>query len=288
MDVRLYASVDDFRDVAVDIYRGNPVDANLELMVLGGRAVDRNPAPLLVTVWNEGTPVGAAFQTLHSPLLCAGLPEASVVGLVAEIVGMQPSLNGVRGPRTVATTFAAAWRAATGVLSVVSAEEQLYRLEGLHPPTAVAGEFRTARDDDRDIIADWLHRFRAELFGVVADRAVDVRQVRTANDGPDEFLLWTLDNIPVSMAGVRLPIAGVSRLGPIYTPTDQREHGYGAAAGAAAAAWALEAGADEVVLFADLSNRRINATYQRMGFRPVREFVRIDFSAPDNAPTTAV
>src|SRR5271156_6563540 len=136
MEVRLHDSVDDFREVAVDIYRCNPVEATVELMVLRGRVVDRNPAPLLVTVWNAGAPVGAAFQTLHSPLLCAGLPEATVADVVAEIVGIQPSLNGVGGPRALATKFAAAWRAATGVLSAVSAEEQLYRLERLHPPTA--------------------------------------------------------------------------------------------------------------------------------------------------------
>jgi predicted GNAT family acetyltransferase len=288
MEVRLHDSVDDFREAAVDIYRCNPVEATVELMVLRGHVVDRNPAPLLVTVWNGGAAVGAAFQTLHSPLLCAGLPEATVADVVAEIVRIQPNLNGVRGPRAIAMKFAAAWRAATGMLSAVSAEEQLYRLERLHPPTAVAGEARTARDGDRDMLADWLNRFRAEAFGVVADPAVDARQVRTAKEGPDEFLLWMLDNNPVSMAGVRLPTAGVSRIGPIYTPTDRRRHGYGAAAGAAAAVWALEAGADEVVLFADLANRRINAIYQRMGFRPVSEFVRIDFSVPDNGPNSAV
>ena len=152
-------------------------------------------------------------------------------------------------------------------------------------PTAMQDVLGT---DTTGALADWLNRFRAEAFGVIADPAVDSRQVRTAKEGPDEFLLWTLDNIPVTMAGVRLPTAGVSRLGPIYTPTDRRGHGYGAAAGAAAAAWALKAGADEVVLFAELANRRINAIYQRMGFRPVSEFVRIDFSVPDDGPTNAV
>jgi len=285
MEVRLHDSVDDFREVAVDICRCNPVEATVELMVLCGGVVDRNPAPLLVTVWNGGAAVGAAFQTLHSPLLCAGLPEAAVADVVAEIAGRRPSLNGVRGPRAIATKFAAAWRAATGMLGAVSAEEQLYRLDRLHPPTAVAGESRTARDGDRDMLDDWLNRFRAEAFGLVADPAVDARRVRTAKEGPDEFLLWMLDKIPVSLAGVRMPTAGVSRIGPIYTPTDRRGHGYGAAAGAAAAAWALQAGAEEVVLFADLANRRINETYQRLGFRPVSKFVRIDFSVPDNGPT---
>jgi predicted GNAT family acetyltransferase len=77
---------------------------------------------------------------------------------------------------------------------------------------------------------------------------------------------------------VRSPTAGVSRIGPVYTPTDTRGHGYGSAVTAAAAAWALEAGGDEVVLFTDLANPVANAVYQRIGFRPVSDFVRIDFS----------
>jgi RimJ/RimL family protein N-acetyltransferase len=283
MEVRLHDSVEDFRRVAVDIYRCNPVEATVELMVLRGTLVDRNPAPLLVTVWDSGAAVGAAFQTLRSPLLCTGLTEATVVDVVAKVVGIRPNMNGVRGPRGIATKFAAAWRAATGVLSTVNAEERLHRLDRLDPPTGVAGESRPARD----VVTDWLNRFRAEALGVVAEPVVDARNVRTAKEPPDEFLLWTLDSHPVSMAGVRLPTAGVSRLGPVYTPTDKRGHGYGSAATAAAAAWALEAGAHEVVLFTDPANLAANSVYQRIGFRPVSEFLRIDFSVPvDNSPTT--
>lgn len=288
MEVRLHDTVDDFRRVAVDIYRCNPVEATVELMVLGGTLVDRNPAPLLVTVWDGGTAVGAAFQTLRSPLLCTGLPEATTIDVVNEIVGKQLNLNGVHGPRAVATKFAAAWRAATGALSAVSAEERLHRLDRWEPPTTVAGESRPARDDEADVVENWLSRFRAEALGVAADPAVDARNVRTAKEPPDALLLWMVDGHPVSMTGVRLPTAGVSRVGPAYTPTERRGHGYGSAATAAAAAWALQAGAEEVVLFTDLSNPVTNAIYHRIGFRPVSDFVRIDFAVSDTEPTNAV
>jgi GNAT superfamily N-acetyltransferase len=280
MEVRLHDNVDDFRSVAVDIYRRDPVQATVELMVLRGSLVDRNPAPLLVTVWNGGAAVGAAFQTLRSPLLCSGLPEAAISDVVAEIVSVRRNLNGVHGPRGIATKFAAAWCGATGVLSTVSAQERLHRLDRFQPPTAVAGEPRLADQGDTAVLADWLNRFRAEALGVVADPAADVRHVRTAKELPDEFLLWTFDSHPVSMAGARSPTAGVSRIGPVYTPTDRRGHGYGAAVTAVAAAWALDGGADEVVLFTDVANPVSNAVYQRIGFRPVSDFVRINFSVP--------
>jgi len=48
--------------------------------------------------------------------------------------------------------------------------------------------------------------------------------------------------------------------------------GYGAAA-----SWALQAGAEHVVLITDLSNPISNAIYPRIGFRPVYDAVEIAF-----------
>jgi GNAT superfamily N-acetyltransferase len=278
MHVRLHAGIDDFRSVALDIYRRDPIEATVELMVLCGRLVDVNPAPSLVTVWEGGVAVGAAFQTLRSPLLAGGLPESTIDHVVAELGSARPDLNGIHGPRRVATKFGEAWRVATGAVGTESAQERLHRLDGLRSPAAVAGRVRRAGDADEELIGSWLNRFRAEALGVVV--APGARHVRTAKEWPDEFILWTVDGEPVSMAGIRLPIAGVSRLGPVYTPVDHRGHGYAAAATAAAAGWALDAGARDVVLFTDLTKPAVNAVYQRIGFVPVGDFMRIDFSGP--------
>jgi predicted GNAT family acetyltransferase len=47
---------------------------------------------------------------------------------------------------------------------------------------------------------------------------------------------------------------------------------------AAAADWALRAAATEVVLFTDPDNPASNAAYRSIGFRPVSDYARIDFS----------
>jgi RimJ/RimL family protein N-acetyltransferase len=277
MEVRLHGSVADFRSVAVDVYRSDPVTATVELMVLCSRLVDRNPAPLLITVWSCGEAVGAAFQTLHSPLLCSGLPESAIDSTVAEIARLRPDLNGVGGPHRIATSFAAGWRAATGAVGAVRMRQRLHRLEELCPPAKVAGVARPAERADERLVSNWLNRFRTEALGQVVDTAVDPRQVRTAKESPDEVLLWTVAGDPVSLAGVRLPTLGVSRIGPVYTPPEMRGHGYGSAVTAAAAAWARRADAREAVLFTDPANPAANAAYRRIGFQPVSDFVRIDF-----------
>lgn len=75
----------------------------------------------------------------------------------------------------------------------------------------------------------------------------------------------------------RDPVAGVSRIRPVFTPADRRRHGYGSAVTAAAARSALDSGVDDVVLFTDLANPTSNAIYQRIGFKPVADAVRIEF-----------
>jgi RimJ/RimL family protein N-acetyltransferase len=52
---------------------------------------------------------------------------------------------------------------------------------------------------------------------------------------------------------------------------------------AAAARQAWIGGADDVVLFADLANPTSNAIYQRIGFEPVCDSLRIDFNREADA-----
>ena len=79
---------------------------------------------------------------------------------------------------------------------------------------------------------------------------------------------------------VRRPVAGVARIGPVYTPDDDRGHGYGSAVTAAAARTALAAGSRDVVLFTDVANPVPNAIYRRLGFVPRADWLATDFAAP--------
>jgi predicted GNAT family acetyltransferase len=276
MKLRMHDSVDDFCSVALDIYRRDPISANVELAALRAGLADSDP-PLLVTVWDGERPIGAALQRPRFPLLCGGLAPAAIDHVVAEFVSLGIHLIGVQGPAATAATFAAAWCAATGTVSTVAMNERLYRLQTLRPPTGVAGHGRAANPGDIDLLAEWIMLFRQEAFGDTPDRAAITRSVQAGKARGDEFVLWTLPSAPVSLAAVRPPAAGVSRIGPVYTPTTERGHGYGSAATAAAALWAREQGADDVVLFTDLANPTSNAIYQRIGFQPVSDYDHIEF-----------
>ncbi|HEX2902904.1 MAG TPA: GNAT family N-acetyltransferase, partial [Jatrophihabitans sp.] len=78
---------------------------------------------------------------------------------------------------------------------------------------------------------------------------------------------------PVSMAGRNVTVAGVSRVGPVYTPPERRGRGYAAAVTAACTQHALATDADRAILFTDVANPTSNGIYQRLGYRPIADRV---------------
>lgn len=80
----------------------------------------------------------------------------------------------------------------------------------------------------------------------------------------------------MSLAAFSRPIAGASRVGPVYTPPAVRGRGYAAGVTHAASGAAHAAGAREVLLFTDLANPTSNGIYQRAGYVPVEDRVLLE------------
>ena len=224
--------------------------------------------------------MGAALQTPPYPLVCTGIPADTVKVVAHAIREVRPGLDGLRGISDAAYPFADVWSAATGRSGRVTVEERLYRLGALHTPDSVAGAARVAVDDDQCLLVEWVELFFGETFGHQRDDAAGAAFVDAAKDRNDRFVLWAADGVPVSMAMLRAPAAGVSRIGPVFTPHDRRSNGYGSAV-TAAADLALRRGVTDVVLFADLANPTSNAIYQKIGFEAAADSVRIDFGTVD-------
>ncbi len=72
----------------------------------------------------------------------------------------------------------------------------------------------------------------------------------------------------VHLTGVNLPAYGVVRVGPVYTPPEQRGRGYASATVAAVSAAAQRDG-HRVCLFTDQANPVSNRIYAALGFVPV-------------------
>ncbi len=103
---------------------------------------------------------------------------------------------------------------------------RLFRLAGLTAPAPFPpGGPRVAAAADRDLLESWLVTFGEEIADVQRDPAEAVAD-RLSYGG---LTLWEVDGTAVSLAGVNRPSAGVVRVGPVYTPREHRQHGYGGA-----------------------------------------------------------
>ncbi len=106
--------------------------------------------------------------------------------------------------------------------------------------------------------------------GTDAERSVD-HNLRTGR-----LFLWD-DDGPVSMALTRAPVAGVARVGFVYTPPERRGRGYASACVAAVSAHVLATDSETCILSTQLANPTSNAIYGALGYEPVAEVVRYRF-----------
>ncbi len=208
------------------------------------------------------------FAAMRTPpwsmLATSGLEEGAVPEFVARWLEEDPDLPGVNGLPETTREIAAAWREQTGGTSRCHMREAMHVLEEVRdPPRPAAGELRLARTDERGLMVDWMNAFVSDA-GLVsrgeAEVMVDVRLAREA------LLVWD-HNGPVSIVGAVAPVAGVARIGPVYTPREHRSRGYASSAVAAVSRRELARGARACMLFTDLANPTSNKIYAEVGYR---------------------
>ncbi|MET8624464.1 GNAT family N-acetyltransferase [Kitasatospora sp. NPDC004669] len=282
----LSTSLDDFRDQAGDFLAARPAE-NTVLLTIAHRLAEAGldvfgERPPVFGWWrggDGGAVEGAFLQTPPFPPRLSAMPPAAAAELAVRLAAAGAEfteVTGIGGGAEAAHAFGAAWTGATGAERTVSVNERLYRLGELtDPPRPPAGRHRLAEPADRELVIGWYHEFLAEAKVRLPDvpKAVDEK---IANGG---IHLWEDDGHPVSVAGTSPVLAGMSRIGPVYTPADLRGHGYASAVTAAASAHVLGLGAQEVLLYTDLDNPISNSIYQQIGYRAVEDAVVLDFEA---------
>jgi hypothetical protein len=261
--------------------RSEPVRHTVELTAaetLQARGIDAFGSPgALFGWWRPGTgPVTATlFHTPPYPALLTPLPVGTAPPLARALLALSHDPIGVTAEKQDAARFATAWADLTGAHTRVVRRSRLFRLGTLTPLDRPAGAARVATAADRDLLIAWLTDFSVETGDSPGPPPGTVDDELSYGG----LTLWEADEIPVAVAGVRRPAAGVVRVGPVYTPPDQRRHGYAAAATVAVSQAALDAGAAGVVLFTDLASAASNGLYPRLGYQPVADRVMLSFTS---------
>jgi GNAT superfamily N-acetyltransferase len=287
MEVVPHTDAEEFARLARPLLDADPLRHTLTLTVL--HSVLRRafvPAAML-TVHEGGAVVGALLRTAERGALVSGVPPRCAAATVDALLRIDPDVGGAQGPFDEAQAFAAAWAARTGASVEVAVRLRLFALEELTPP-GVLGAVRAVRPDDAagvDLLAAWRVAFSHEVEDTAPHPGTRDDVVHGLEAGAGE-LVWEIDGEPVAQASARAVTAGMSRIGPVYTPPEHRCHGYAAAVTAAAARWALDRGARHVLLYTDLANPATNRLYPRLGFRPRYDAVELRFG-PDGPSAAA-
>lgn len=227
-------------------------------------------------VEDDGEVVGAAMWTSPFKLVVSPLADlhARAVGEAcvrrATHVGVRPP--GVVGPEGAAQVAAEAF----GTPVRLERRERLLVLHDYLEPARVPGAARWATGDDTALVTAWLHDFADEAGTVVVadEDAVRARLPRT--------MLWEVDGEPVSLAGhaplVETPAGHVARIGPVWTPSARRRHGWATAVTAALTEHLMPL-AGTVMLYTDDANSTSNHVYESLGYVHEHDVVELAFEA---------
>jgi uncharacterized protein len=256
-----------------------PVLHNLITGLLHARVARPEPGRYWV-VERDGAAAGVVLQ---SPVgffaTTTPMTTEHTTAAVDAIVDAGTELPGVNAEAATAARFAGHWTERTGRAAHADQGQRIYALEPPALARPTTGGPRLAEGTDRDLLVEWMAAFHAEA-GEGPGTPDEMVQRRLANR---DLWLWE-DEVPVSLAGISAPVAGVSRVGPVYTPRPVRGRGYASALVAAVSAAATEAG-NGCMLYTDLSNPVSNSIYRAIGYRAVAEALRYRFAGPTRGDT---
>lgn len=271
--------VDEYATAAGQLLQQDPERHTISLTVIeGGRhRQTRLDPPELFAWWTDaaGRVTGSGSITPPWPLLVEAMPDDAIAPLVEGLRARNDvTMVGVNGPNHIAASFAAAWRAATKEQVVLHDAIRLFRLGKLQSPAmAPEGRARRASEADVPLVVDWFERFVDEVDGVSERAEENVRQRMALGS----IWLWCdAHGEPVSLAGNAVPAAGVARVGPVFTPKEQRGRGYAGAVTHKVSEEVQRQGL-KAVLFTDQANPTSNALYMRLGYEAVSDRLALHF-----------
>jgi predicted GNAT family acetyltransferase len=229
--------------------------------------------PVFVSVHAaDGQVIGASMRTPGRGIFLGGLADDLVPAVLDAYAAAAPEADVVEGTATAARLFAEEWSSRFGKEYKQTRGTRLHKLERFVEHQA-DGTPRQAAKADVALCVQWV-----DAFGV------DVGMPSTSNDSWIEarvelgrLWLWELEGQPVCLVGHQATVFGSTRVGPVYTPSAHRGHGYASALTAFVSRRILDSGS-AACLYTDLANPTSNKIYAAIGYEPVADFVRYDFS----------
>jgi predicted GNAT family acetyltransferase len=238
----------------------------------------------LVVTDESGTVVGVAMRTApfppYPPYLLP-MPEDAARQIAQRLHERGEEVRAVNGALPAVEVFAGETVALAGGRVQVAHHTRLHELGELVAPAPVPGRLVTATEDDRQLATAWFEAFMGD-----ADEQAGRPRGSSAHEAPDEdemlrrlragsVWFWVDEaGQRVHLTAANPPSFGVARVGPVYTPPEQRGRGWASAAVAEVSGLLQQQGA-RVCLFTDQANPTSNKIYAALGYRPVVDMANL-------------
>ncbi|MFH1467319.1 MAG: GNAT family N-acetyltransferase [Pseudomonadota bacterium] len=245
---------------------------NAQLLGVAGQALATPSYYRRALFWlveEDGRPLLVAVTNPPRPLMMCQSAEEGLDDLLDSVREAWGELPGVFGPRPLATGFARRWGGAWREAMAL----RLYELREVLPdPRRPEGTLRRALEADLPSLIHWIEAFDHEAH-LTAIPPAEETAARLLEGGRAWFFERGGQRVALVAGAVDHGI--LARIGMVYTPPALRGQGFASAATAAFSEALLQQGATTCLLFTDLANPTSNAIYQRIGYRPVSDWVEL-------------
>lgn len=250
----------DFIDLHLPALERDQVRHNLIIGLLS-TARDRQDQNFML--WTLGPPGACAIKTPGRAIVLGELNEPQCHRLAEKT--MRLDYPGVLGPDQSALLFKA------------RAEELGVRFEGfidqgisaltespVYPD--VPGRPRRVAADDADRFSDWIIKFVKEAS---PHDPLPSEKLLRSRAGAGQHWFWTVDDEPVSLAGIVRQTRDAAAIASVYTPPPHRNQGFAGAVVSTVVEQVFAGGRKTACLYTNLANPISNRCYEKIGFRRV-------------------
>jgi GNAT superfamily N-acetyltransferase len=274
MEVRVTSDPQAFEQTVFPFLQEDPVlhtiiMSNVHERAIGTARAESEPS-YFVSVHDPDV-VGVAMRTPGRGVYLGALQEDLAEPIADAYADVLSELPGVAGDRPAARRFAQRWVERRGGNLTETRGTRLHKLIDLMPLSADGGTPRPMNADEVDLVAAW------GKDGFAEELSTGHHEWAAGHLAEGTMWMWDVDGQAVSMVGYHLPLFGVCRVGPVYTPPEHRRHGYAGALTSHVSALILADG-NQACLYTDLANPTSNKIYHQAGYRPVADFVDVDLT----------
>jgi len=236
-----------------------------------------NPLPFFAAAIEGQTVKGIAINNPPYPFVISRFPFAALPLLVDSLVKHSIKPIGIVGPVEDVTACANLYCTLQLDITFKTAKKmRIYQLHHITQPKTCSGRLRTAEMSDYTLVAEWVHDF----YTYIKEKHVDADAVAKRVIADQRLFLWETDK-PVSMAAWVRDTINSKAIALVYTPKNERKHGYASACVAEVCKRALDLGKTFCVLYADILNPISNSIYKNIGFKEIADSLHIEF-IPDS------